>query len=120
MIDLTPRTASEALRMAKTSEAAAKLDLSIWPNGDGTSMVDSWRTDENGSYRYTRYTVDLNNFSCTCPDYAKRGKYCKHLLKLQEIADAEVVEQEDQAFWDSMADGEAFMTNHHTERALAY
>jgi hypothetical protein len=123
MIDITPRTAMQALRLAKTTEAAAKLDVTIWPNGDGTALVDSWKADENGAYRYTRYTVDLNNFTCTCADYAARGRYCKHLIHLKDVAEEE--DREEMllariAEMEQEEDGQAFMSNMHTERALAY
>ena len=89
MIDMNPRTAMEALRLARTVEAAAKLDVSIWPNGDGTAVMDSWKTNDSGAYRYTRYTVDLNKFTCTCEDFKARGRYCKHLLRLKSVAEEE-------------------------------
>ena len=123
MIDISPRTALEATRLIRCTEAAAKLDATIWPNGDGTAAMDSWKTDENGKNRYTRYTVDLNRWSCDCPDYTAQGRYCKHLLRLRDVADEEDREEALLARIEQMEqaeDGRQYMENMHTERALCY
>lgn len=111
---LTPRTTTEALRLAKTIEAVANLDMDMFWVGDGTCTVHSWKTDEAGKRVKSRYEVDLNNWTCTCADFTGRGHYCKHLLKCREV-EQETLQME---LLEDMADGEAFMENLHTERSL--
>ena len=86
MKNLIPRTATEAHRLACTAEAAAKLDAVMFWNGDNTCTLDSWKTNEDGKRVKSRYEVDLNAETCTCPDFTERGKYCKHLLKAESVA----------------------------------
>jgi predicted nucleic acid-binding Zn finger protein len=113
MITLTPRTAAEALRMVKADEAAQAGDFDVWPNGDGTATVDSWKTID-GKRKFSRYAVNLNEGKCTCQDFIKRGRFCKHLLLVDDMARAEA--QED--FLQSMIDGEEFMQNLFAERSI--
>jgi hypothetical protein len=111
---LTPRTATEALRLAKTMEAVAKLELDMFWAGDGTATVYSWKMDETGKRVKSRYEVDLNKWTCTCADFSGRGHYCKHLLKCREVEE-ETLQMD---LMEDMEDGKAFMENFHTERSL--
>jgi len=114
MQTLTPRTAIEALRLARTVEAAAKLELDMFWNGDGTCTAYSWKTNDQGKRVKSRYEVDLNAYSCTCDDFRSRGRFCKHLFRCEDVAR----EEAEEAFLESMADGEAFMANLAVEKSL--
>ncbi|MCW3050853.1 MAG: hypothetical protein JWN14_23 [Chthonomonadales bacterium] len=114
MKTLTPKTAMEALRLAKTFEAATKLEAVMFWNGNGTCTLDSWKTDENGKRVRRSYEVDLNAWTCTCADFQGRGQYCKHLLHAREVA----LEEEYITMMEDRLDGEEFMQNLHTERSI--
>lgn len=82
-----PKTAVEALRWARAAEAAKNSDLVFWMDGGTVATVDSWKT-VNGKRVADRYTVDLGNWNCTCPDFQHRGMCCKHLIALDAHIEA--------------------------------
>ena len=109
-----PRTATEALRLAKTFEALATMEMDMYWAGDGTCTAYSWKLDQDGKKVKSRYEIDLNAWSCTCPDFQNRGSYCKHLLRARDVEIAEAEEE----FIQNLIDGEAFMQNLHLERSI--
>lgn len=113
MTNLTPRTATEALRMAKAAEAAQQGEFILWPNGDGVVTVDSWKTVD-GKRTFDHYEVDLKSGKCTCPSYKQHGRFCKHLLYVDDRAREEAQEE----FLQSQIDGQEFMANLHAERSI--
>lgn len=48
-------------------------EMTVRPLRDGRYVVET----EGGTY-----VVDLEEVTCTCPDYAIRGEYCKHLRRV--------------------------------------
>jgi len=118
-----PRTAPEASRLIRCTEAAARMDpLDVWLYPTGQAMrleLESFKTDEyTGERTSRRYVVDLVKSTCTCPDFRKHGMFCKHLLYTEAVfkraaaldALAKRAEEEE--------DGRLFMQNLHTERSL--
>jgi len=93
----TPKTAIEASRLIRCTEAAAKLDAMMFWNGDGTLTMDSCKVNEEGKRITSRYELDLDDSLCSCPDWAKYRNFCKHLIKAEAVArDVEIEEaQED-------------------------
>jgi len=81
MNTFTPRTATEASRLIRCTEAAKALDAGIFWNGDGTATLDSWKMDEaTGRKVKSRYEIDLNRSTCTCANWAEFRNFCKHLI----------------------------------------
>jgi hypothetical protein len=89
MLNLTPKTAMQAARIIRVTEAARKLDAVCFWNGDGTCTLDSWKTNADGKRIKSRYEVDLNAKTCTCPNFAEYGDFCKHLIYADNIAAAQ-------------------------------
>lgn len=120
----SPRTAPEALRLARATEAAAKLDVAIYgiPGSAMQFHVDSFKTDAKGQRISRRYVVDMAAYTCSCPDFQERGSYCKHLLHLgalcnQAALDIEADFQARQAV--EQEDGRLYMESLHAERSLS-
>ena len=82
----TPKTAIEASRLIRSTEAAAKLEAVIFWNGDNTCTLDSWKTNEAGKRVKSRCELDLTVQTCTCPDFEKNGLFCKHLIYAVAVA----------------------------------
>jgi hypothetical protein len=87
MLNLTPNTAMKAARLIRVTEAARNLDAVVFWNGDNKCTLDSWKTNEAGNRVKSRYEVDLNAGTCTCPNFEEYGDYCKHLLYADRISD---------------------------------
>lgn len=82
----TPKTATEAALLIRRTENARNLDCAIFWNGDGTATLDSWKTNEDGKRVKSRYEIDLNKKTCSCPDFAGNRLVCKHLIYADGIA----------------------------------
>src|SRR5689334_2125183 len=74
----TPKNAQEARRQAD-----------IWARADGMFRTGGYTAyhccgDTWGVYSPAgnAYTLHLNAWTCTCPDFANHGDYCKHLVGL--------------------------------------
>ena len=92
MNTFTPRTATEASRLIRSTEASFKLDCTMFWNGDNTLTMYSVKV-ENEIRTKSRYEIDLNEGTCNCADYISRGSFCKHLLKADRTAaDMEIEE----------------------------
>ena len=89
----TPKTAIEASRLIRCTEAAAKLEAVIFWNGDNTCTLDSWKTNVAGKRVNSRYELELNGPTCTCPDFEKNGLFCKHLIYAGAVAVQEAIEE---------------------------
>lgn len=85
-MNFTPRTATEASRLIRCTEASFKLDAVMFWNGDNTCTMDSWKTNEAGKRVKSSYEVDLNKGTCTCPNFAEYGLFCKHTIKADRAA----------------------------------
>ncbi|MCW3053835.1 MAG: hypothetical protein JWN14_3005 [Chthonomonadales bacterium] len=121
-----PRTAPEASRLIRCTEAAARLDARIYPiPGKYACEIESFKTDENGQRVSNRYVVDVDASTCTCPDFRKHLTFCKHLIWLEpfirmaeeKVAAADALFDQAQQAVD-IEDGRLFMQNLHTERSL--
>ena len=92
MNTFTPRTATEASRLIRSTEASFKLDCTMFWNGDNTLTMYSVKV-ENGVRTKSRYEIDLNKGTCTCPNFAEHGLFCKHTIKADRAAaDMEIEE----------------------------
>ena|ERR1041385_1581581 len=79
----TPKTATQALRLAKTAEKALAMYL-------GTEYrFEAFDNDDLQFFvlkgRVPTYLVSLRTRRCTCADFAKHKDYCKHLLCAREV-----------------------------------
>ena len=89
----TPKTATEAALLIRRTENAAKMNALIFWNGDGTATLDSMKVNEEGKKVRSRYEIDLNKKTCSCPDFAGNRMVCKHLIYADGIAaDMEIEE----------------------------
>lgn len=81
---------------ARAKEAMKNGDFVWWFHGDGMITLDSWKAPKEGKRNYTRYTIDLNAETCTCPAF-EHHKVCKHLiatiLHVQAIEEEEAQEE---------------------------
>ena len=85
MNTFTPRTATEASRLIRSTEASFKLDCTMFWNVDNTLTMYSVKV-ENEIRTKSRYEIDLNKGTCTCPDFEKNGLFCKHTIKADRTA----------------------------------
>ena len=113
---LVPKNAMQALRLARCAENARRGEFDVFPQGDGKVSLYSWKADEQGKRTKTLYIVDVEEWACTCPDFTAHRDFCKHLIYTDDLARQE----EEEAFAASMADGQEFMENLHTERSIVY
>ena len=98
MNTFNPCTATEASRLIRCTEASFKLDCTMFWNGDGTLTLYSHKANEEGKSVKSRYELDLNKPTCTCPDFAKpgHGTFCKHLIFAERVArDVEIEEAQE-------------------------
>ena len=108
MNTFTPRTAIEASRLIRSTEASFKLNAVIFWNGNNTCTLDSWKTTEEGNAVKSRYEVDLNAGTCNCPNYAEYKTYCKHLIYCDSIAAQEAATEAQETMLSQMdSDAEA-------------
>jgi hypothetical protein len=97
MNTFAPKTAIEASRLIRSTEAAAKLDACIFWNGDNTCTLDSWKMGEAGKKVKSRYELDLTAQTCTCPDFEKNGLFCKHLIYAGAVSVQAIIEEQQEA-----------------------
>jgi transposase len=64
-------------------EARQLKALEIASSSRITQSGDSWIVPSQS--RATTYTVRFSPFSCSCPDFEKTGRACKHLLAVLEL-----------------------------------
>ena len=85
MNTFTPRTAIEAARLIRCTEASFKLDAAMFWNGDNTLTMYSAKVVDGKRIR-SAYEVDLNKGTCTCPDFSANKLFCKHIIKAERTA----------------------------------
>src|SRR5437016_5948692 len=81
---IEPKTATEALRYARTAEYASTL---IEQGYEFELVGDCVLINKPGDLHFT-YQIDRCG-KCDCPDFVKHGNYCKHTLCYQEILENE-------------------------------
>ena len=98
MTNRIPKTAADALRMAKCWEKAMHLieegyrfinllkDVPV----PGHTLVAVYKTQEETTPTYW-ITAGFSNMQegCSCPDFVKHGKYCKHTLCWEDMESME-------------------------------
>ena len=84
MKTITPKTATEALRYARTADKAAAL----LTQGYEFLMLEAIQVVSVIRPEGGNYFLDLISEECNCPDFANRGDYCKHLLAWEAIETA--------------------------------
>ena len=106
MNTFTPKTATEASRLIRCTEASFKLDATMFWNGDNTLTMYSAKTVD-GKRIQSRYEIDLNSPTCTCPDFKANGMFCKHTIKADRTAaDMEIEEGQEALLAQMTADAE--------------
>lgn len=91
MITITPKTATEALRYARTADRAAAL----LTEGYEFLLLDEIHVVSVVRPEGGQYYLDLISEECDCPDFQKHGDYCKHLLCWQTIDAANEIGREE-------------------------
>lgn len=68
-----PDTATRTSGVSGRTHRALSEEMTVRPLRDGRYVVET----DGGTY-----VVDVEEASCTCPDHAIRGEYCKHLRRV--------------------------------------
>lgn len=82
--EIQPKSATEALRLARTEEKASAILAAgyLFDLDKETEIVNVVKPDSS----LPSYTINLSDDTdlypqgCSCPDYQNRGSYCKHTL----------------------------------------